>query len=294
MAIDLNKIRQRVAELNGEKRLSSAQLWKPGAGEFRIRGLPALNAKEGMPFEERRSYFIGTERAFLAPKQFGKPDPVAELVSSLYKSGTPEDKEMAKLLRPKMYAHMPIIVRGEEDKGVVIWKFGTLVYKDLMALFTMTDDGEVLDFLDPNKGFDLQVIVSKSPKKFNGNDVMDYKVTIPAGRKASKLHTDQAITDKWMTGRPNVDELHKSKSYDEIKTVLDNWLNGDPQATPSDGTARGTASSDALENLTKDLQNSAPVAEPKGGKKPSVRPPASTGNTKEDLDAAFDDLMKED
>src|ERR1700676_4774567 len=104
-------------------------MWKPEPGEHKVRGLPNKFAQDGMPLIERWFYFIGENRGFLAPKQFGKPDPVNEFIRSLYQSGKKEDREVAKKLQPKMYAYMPIIVRGQEDKGVQIWKFSKNVYQ---------------------------------------------------------------------------------------------------------------------------------------------------------------------
>jgi hypothetical protein len=59
MAIDLEAIKKRVAELSGVKKTSSVQMWKPGLGEHKIRCLPWKNSPDGQPFAERWFYYIG-------------------------------------------------------------------------------------------------------------------------------------------------------------------------------------------------------------------------------------------
>jgi len=120
MAIDLEAIKRRVAELSGVKKTSSVQMWKPGLGEHKVRCLPWKNAAEGQPFMERWFYYIGDNAGILAPNQFGKPDPINDLIRKLYSSGKPDDRTLAKKLAPKMRCYAPVIVRGEEDKGVQV------------------------------------------------------------------------------------------------------------------------------------------------------------------------------
>jgi hypothetical protein len=136
MAIDLEAIKRRVAELSGVKKSSSVQLWKPGIGEHKIRCLPWKNAPDGQPFMERWFYYIGENAGILAPNQFGKPDPINDLIRKLYSSGKPDDRLLAKKLQPKMRCYAPVVVRGQEDKGVMVWSFGKIVYQRMLGSWT--------------------------------------------------------------------------------------------------------------------------------------------------------------
>jgi hypothetical protein len=97
--------------------------------QYRMRNRPWKDAKDGQPFIERWFYYIGNNRGILSPKQFGKADPVDTLITSLFRSGKPEDRVLAKKLLAKMRVYAPVIVRGEEDKGVLVWSFGKIVYQ---------------------------------------------------------------------------------------------------------------------------------------------------------------------
>lgn len=282
MAIDLEAIKRRVAELSGVKKTSSVQMWKPGLGEYKVRCLPWKNAAEGQPFMERWFYYIGENSGLLAPNQFGKPDPINDLIRKLYSSGKPDDRLLAKKLAPKMRCYAPVIVRGEEDKGVQVWSFGKIVYQRMLGFFL---DEEVGDILDPNEGFDLKVTISKAPGK-QFNDTM-----VDPARRPSKLHEDQKTMANWLESVPNIDDMYRLKSTQEIEAVLNNWLNGGtPEETPTAGTTRGPAPSDALDDLVAEVKGGTPEKTAKKTKKLDE----DSSPKKQSLDDAFADLMGDD
>ena len=280
MAIDLEAIKRRVAELSGVKKTSAVQLWKPAIGEYKIRCLPWKNSPEGQPFAERWFYYIGENAGLLAPNQFGKPDPINDLIRKLYSSGKPDDRVLAKKLQPKMRCYAPVIVRGEEDKGVQVWAFGKIVYQRMLGFFL---DEEVGDILDPNGGFDLKVTISKAPGK-QFNDTM-----VDPARRPSKLHEDQKTMATWLENVPNLDDMYRLKSTQEIESVLNSWLNGGSieDAAPQPETTRGPVPADALEDLVAEVKAAPPAV--KKPKKSEEDPPK-----KKTLDDAFADLMGDD
>lgn len=300
MAVDLEAIRRRVQELSGQRRISSVQLWKPDPGEYRVRGIPWKSAPDGMPFIERRFYYLGDSPRILAPFQFGKPDPINDLIRKLYSTKSAEDRELAKQLQPKMTAYMAIIVRGQEDKGVQVWSFNKFIYQRLLGFFT---DAEVGDILDPLEGFDLKVNITPSLKKFNGRTVMD--TVVDAARRSSKLHDDPETAKKWLAAVPNIDDMYQQKSKEEIEQALNAWLAGGADAaTPDEGSSRGPAGGkDVLDQFVDEVKAEAP-AKPeapadKPGRartaklKPEQSPVDEALPVKHSLDDAFDELMKE-
>jgi hypothetical protein len=280
MAIDLEAIKRRVAELSGVKKTSSVQMWKPEIGEHKVRCLPWKNAPEGQPFAERWFYYIGENAGILAPNQFGKPDPINDLIRKLYSSGKPDDRVLAKKLQPKMRCYSPVIIRGQEDKGVQVWSFGKIVYQRMLGFFL---DEEVGDILDPNTGFDLKVTISKAPGK-QFNDTM-----VDPARRPSKLHDDAKTMATWLENTPNIDDMYRLKSTQEIETVLNNWLNGGAteETVQDPGTSRGPVSNDALDDLVAEVKATSPTAVKKPKKADDDTP------KKKSLDDAFEDLMSD-
>ncbi len=282
MAIDLEAIRRRVAQLSGVNKTSSVQLWKPGLGEHRVRCLPWRDGPEGQPFLERWFYYLGDNAGILAPNQFGKPDPINDLIRKLYSSGKPDDRVLAKKLQPKMRCYAPVVVRGEEDKGVQVWSFGKIVYQRMLGFFLDEDVGDVLS---PTEGFDLKVLITKQPGKQFNDTIVD-----PA-RRPSKLSEDTKKVEQWLNSIPSLDDMYRLKSPQEIETVLNNWLSGETTDEISlSPTTRGPVQTDALAELAAEVKAASP--EKKKTKKSDVDDESPV--KKQSLDDAFADLMGDD
>lgn len=308
MAVNLDAIRKRIQELNGERNAnnSSIQLWKPGVGEYKVRGIPWKNAEDGVPLISRYFYYLGNEKRFLAPYQFGKPDPINDLRMKLFKTKSPDDKELAKKLFPKPQTYMAIIVRGQEEQGPIVWALGKQLTDKMLSYWL---DEEVGDILDPESGFDIKVHVVKDPRP----DVKWCNVDVAktgAMRNSSKLHADPEQVKKWLDAVPNLDEMYQQKSNQEVETILARWLNDGAPTDRSDGTPKGPAAAESeLDKIAEEVKaggHSVPKAEaakPVAAKKPVPKKPVidddddvpvkSTSSGKIDLDAAFAELENE-
>jgi len=306
MAINLDAIRKRVAEMTGQRRTSNVQLWKPGPGEHLVRIIPWKPSQvvDGMPFIERKFYYLGDNPRFLCPSQFGKPDPVYDLIRKLYSTKNQEDRELAKKLKSKLAAYAAVVVRGEEDKDVQVLSLNTFQEQRLLSLFMKASIG---DFTDPLDGFDLEIIIAPSPKKFLGKTVMDW--TFDVARKQTKLHDDPKIMQKWLDNLPNVDDMlaHSVKSEKEIEQILNVWLAGgaDESGNKDEGSGRGGESGkkDALDALAEDIKGKAvekPVEKTEEpARKQRAKKPVADADLdaapvqKKSLDDAFNELMEE-
>ena len=164
MAIDFDAIRKKLNALSGQNKKSSVT-WRPEEGkDYNVRIVPIPN-NGGQPFVDRWYYYgIGGEKAsaILAPYQFGKKDPIQDLITKLREDDSDASKELAKKLYPKMRTYAAVIVRGEEEKGVRLWSFGKMIYQDLLKLMLDEDYG---DITDPESGRDIKVTVTKQPGK---------------------------------------------------------------------------------------------------------------------------------
>ena len=155
MAVDFEAIRRKLDQLSGNKQRTN-RTWRPQEGEEYSVRLLSFPENDGQPFKELWFYYnIGNNRGILAPHQFNKPDPFQELITKLRDEGTKESYELCKKLYPKMRSYAPVIVRGEEDKGVQIWGFGKTVYQTLLNIMLDEDYG---DITDPESGRDVKVI----------------------------------------------------------------------------------------------------------------------------------------
>jgi len=224
MAVNLEALRKKLAQLNGEGSRKNA-FWRPEKGKESVVRLISFPDNDGQPFKELWFYYnIGSNRGLLSPNQYGKPDPIQELINKLRAQDTKEGYELCKKLYPKMRSYVPVIVRGEEDKGVRLWGFGKQVYQDLITTMLDSDFG---DITDPKNGFDIKVTVTQPAGQ-------QYAKTTPRARPVrSPLSEDKKQAKEWLDAIPNLDDLFTLKSYDELENIINAWLENPDDDAPS-------------------------------------------------------------
>ena len=272
MAIDFDAIRKKLNKLSGNSSKRDV-LWRPEEGAESTVRLLSFPNNDGQPFKELWFYYnVGNSPGLLAPYQFGKPDPIQELINKLRDDENKESYELAKKLYPKMRAFAAVVVRGEEEKGVRLWSFGKQVYQALLNIMLDEDYG---DITDPKTGRDVKITCVKPPGKLYANtDVM------PRG-KASPLSESADKAKQWLSNVPNPTDLYNEKSYEELEKIVNDWLNGDSEAAKSDlGTSRAEA---------KPAGRAAP-ASVESDDDDSPAPKSKTGSKYKNIEDAFADL----
>lgn len=231
MAIDLAAIRKKLGQLSGQNSKKNV-MWRPEEGSETTVRLLAYPNNDGQPFKELMFYYnIGNNPGLLSPYQFDKPDPIQELITKLRDEGTKESYELAKKLYPKMRCYAPVIVRGEEEKGVRLWAFGKTVYQTLLNYMLDEDYG---DITDPTEGRDVRISCTKNPgQQWATTDVR------PRG-KDSPLSEDSSKSKQWLDNIPNVNDIFELKSYEDLERIINNWLNGDDDIPQKETTRGGT------------------------------------------------------
>ena len=222
MALDFDAIKRKLERLSGNT-TSRNVMWKPEEGqEYEVR-LLSFPDNDGQPFKELMFYYnIPGQRGLLAPSQFGKRDPIQELIDKLRNEGTKESYEMAKKLYPKMRVYAPVVVRGEESEGVRIWSFGKLVYQALLSLMMDEDYGDITDL---KTGTDVKIKCTKPPGQ------QWAKTEVLPKRKSSPVSKDGKQAKEWLANIPDVNNIFQTKSYDELSNIINSWLNSDEVET---------------------------------------------------------------
>ena len=122
MGIDLAKIQGRLDNLNTKGGKGYENFWRPQDGEQSIRIVPTA---DGDPFKDFWFHYeVGQNSGFLCPKKnFGDDCPVCNFAGRLFDENTEESRRMAKKFLPRQRFFSPVLVRGEEDKGVRMWGY---------------------------------------------------------------------------------------------------------------------------------------------------------------------------
>lgn len=218
--MDLNAIKNRLDALNNsgqqqEKTDYSTIFWKPELGKQTIRIVPSVY-DPAFPFKELKFHYGVGKFPILALSNFGKQDPIEEFVKELRKTNDKDNWSLSGKLSPKTRIFAPVVVRGEEDKGVRLWGFGVTIYKALLAL---AEDEDVGDFTDVVNGWDLVV------EQQQGNPYPQTTVRIKP--KQTPLSDNNDLVETWLKNQPDPMEVHREYDYDFIKKQLQNYLSPD-------------------------------------------------------------------
>lgn len=223
--MDLNLIKNKLSALqsSGQKKEKvdyTLTQWKPkGEGKYQIRVVPSKLDKQN-PFKEVLVHYGYAKFPIYALTNWGEKDPIVEFAKQLRGTNDRDNWSLAKKLDPKMRIFAPIIVRGEEDKGVRLWEFGKEIYLQLLGL---AEDEDYGDFTDINEGFDftLEAVMGD----IGGRQGL--KSSIRPKRKTSVLSEDISQIETWLEDQPDILEMQSKfkKSFDDLKTVLTNFLN---------------------------------------------------------------------
>ncbi len=226
MAIDLKKMRQKLADLHNKGGNGGTRFWKPQDGESVIRILPTA---DGDPFKHFHFHYnVGEQKGgFLCPKKnFGEECPVCDFVSKLYNNGDEESRNQARKLVAKSRFFSPVLARGEEAEGVKVWGYSKTVYENLLQLVLNPDYG---DITDPHNGTDLVLVYGKAP------GAMFPSTNITARRKTSSITSDPDLMKEVMDTEVDFDKLFEVKSSKDVGEMLDKHLLGEDDS--SDGAA---------------------------------------------------------
>ena len=272
MGIDINAIRGRLNKLqNTQKKTES--LWKPTPGKHQVRIVPYKFDKDN-PFIELYFHYNINNKTYLSPQSFGRPDPIVEFADKLKRMGDKEDWKAAKQMEPKLRTFVPIIVRGQEGDGVRFWGFGKTVYQEILGYIADPDYG---DITDPQSGRDLTIQYISAEEAGASYPTTQLRVK----PSQTPLAESAASVEKLLENQTEITDLYSELSYDELKDVLEGWLN--PSKTSKNEEGESSVAEETLSKKPTEEVNDLPfdVDEDK---------PKSTKKT-DDVAAAFDDLF---
>jgi len=224
MALDINALK---SKLNSFKRTGGGDrdtaIWKPKEGKTVIRIVPWKDNPSN-PFIELYFHYLGN-KTYLSPLSYGNRDPIAEFADSVRNDTQREPDAKARYAEarpfmPKLRTYIPVIVRGEEDKGVRFYSFGKTVYQELLSYISDPDYG---DITDAKTGRDI--VVEYIPKE--KSDTSFAKTSVKVKPSQTPLSTDASQANLWMTTQPDIKELYSEPTYNELKVTLEKYLDPD-------------------------------------------------------------------
>jgi len=223
--MDLNAIKNRLESLNQdnkpknkEKKDYTLVYWKPRQeGKYQIRFVPSKLNKNN-PFQEVFMHYGVGKYPIVALTNWGENDPVVDFTKKLRATSDSENWRLAKKLDPKMRVFAPVIVRGEEEKGVRLFEFSKTLYLELLSV---ADDEDYGDFTDVSEGFDFVVTATKV------QDRPGFQLGLRPKPKQTQLSEDASQVETWLENQPVLLEERYKYTYDKLKEELQNFLTED-------------------------------------------------------------------
>ena len=284
--MDISAIKQRLNSLQNTSKKTDS-LWKPKPGKYVLRIVPYKFNKQN-PFIELLFHYNINNKTYLSPASFGRPDPILEFAEKLKRLGDTENWKAGKKMEPKLRTFAPVVVRGQENEGVKFWGFGKTVYEEVLAIISDPDYG---DITDDQTGRDVVIEIVEAEGKTYPETRIRVKPNV------TKLSDNPELVDKLLNEQKEITEIYSELSYNELKGVLENWLNPTAQHDDEEAPAPSVAS-ETLAPKPQSVQEQVapqPVAVPKSAEPVTTLPwdaedekPAST---KVDVASAFEDLF---
>ena len=276
MGLDISKLKSRLNSLSNTNQKSNL-IWKPKPGKQVVRIVPYKYEPDN-PFIELKFHYNINNKTYLSPDSFGRPDPIVEFSNRLKKTGSKEDWQMGRKMEPKMRTFAPVIVRGEEHEGVKFWGFGKQVYQELLSIISDPDFGDITDLTN---GRDI-VVEFKTAE--GGASFPETSIRVKPNVSVAVDPKNTQLLDA-LKAQVNILDLFPELSYEELKEVMDKWLNPDAEtAEAAVPTATAATSTD---------DDEAPfTAPPKATSTPApASPTAAKAKGKDSVEQAFDDLF---
>jgi len=271
MALDINAIRGRLNKLQNTQRKTDS-LWKPTPGKHQVRIVP-YKFNQDNPFIELYFHYNINNKTYLSPQSFGRPDPIVEFADKLKRMGDKEDWKAAKQMEPKLRTFVPVLVRGQEHEGVKFWGFGKTVYQEILGYIADPDYG---DITDAASGRDLTIQYISAEEAGTTYPTTTIRVK-PSQTPLAESGDD---VQKFLENQTEITDLYSELSYDELKNVLEGWLNPTAESTNDEGET--SVAQETLSTTKTEPVNDLPF---------EVEDKSHPTKKTDDVAAAFDDLF---
>ena len=258
--MDLKSIKNKLSALqtSGQKKEKvdySKYLWKPKQeGKYQIRIVPSRFDKNN-PFKEVFLHYGMSKFPMYSLINWGEKDPIVEFAKQLKQTNDKDNWKLSKKLEPKMRVFAPVIVRGEEEKGVRLWEFGKEIYMQLLGI---ADDEDYGDYTDINEGrdFTVEAVIGD----IGGRQGLKSSIRIKP--KTTPLSTDKSDIKLWLEEQPDILEIQSTykMTFDKMKETLQNWLNPESANEDESDEATDEPTDSSPNDLPWDEEDEAPVS----------------------------------
>ncbi len=297
LASEMDKMAKK-SESYKDDRLWRAETDKTGNGYAEIRFLPAPDG-EDLPWARVWHHgFRGPGGWYIENSltTIGLKDPVSEMNSMLWNSGSDKDKAIARDRKRKLSYVSNILVISDpkhpENEGkVFLFKYGKKIFEKIQeAMNPQFQDEKPLNPFDFWSGATFK-LKSRQVDGYTNYDKSEF-----AAPSALLGGDDAALEKLWKTEHSlkEFTDPKSFKSYDELKARLEMVLGGNIRATADSAEAKGGAEKASFDDEDETPAPVAKKAAPQPPKKSPVKEAVSSDDDTEDALSYFEKLASDD
>ena len=220
MAIDLDALRRKHEALNNPGGTTNnnsdflEKFYQIPEGSNTVRILPWKDEDREF-YAETKIHRVpgpdGNVKNYHCRKVHGEPCPLCDLYYGLWKTGSKEDENLARQIKPRARYYMNILDR--ETGNIKILSVGIILFKKIVAAILDEDFG---DITNPETGHDFKIV-----KEMDGQ-WPKYDQSAPRP-KSSPLGSNKEVAE-YMDSLHEIHDLVKLEEYEEVKQVVNNLV----------------------------------------------------------------------
>lgn len=256
--LDIEAIRAKLNNIRGSEQ-KDERIWKPKPGNYVIRILDYKH-QPGVPIIVMKFHYNFNGKTYTSPASINQPDPLIEFSEKLLSAGhLPKDEYIfAKSLEPKNRYFVPIVVRGEEEKGVQFLGMGENDAK-IIGQLMMDEDWSNLVNLENGHDIGVEVLAPRTQK--NNTDFVR-KIYSPKPKQTvilDKTDPNYKSLMEDIKNMPALDTIYQVADYETLKKALEQFLSSPSNQSNSEETE--TAQEKVEEKVTKQVSDNSETAD---------------------------------
>ena len=226
MAIDLNKLRAKHEQLNNPQAANSnsdflKKFYQIPEGSNSVRILPWRDDEREFYAETKIHRVTGPDgnvKNHHCRKVHGENCPICDAYYALWKTGSKEDENLARQIKPRARYYMNILDRESGD--VKILSVGVILFKKIIGAMLDEDFGDITDI---EEGHDFKIV-----KEMDGQ-WPKYDQSQPRP-KSSELGSKSEVASI-MDSLHEIHDLVKLEEYEDVKNATDMLVGVSVQGT---------------------------------------------------------------
>ena len=244
MAIDLNKLRAKHEQLNNPQAANSnsdflKKFYQIPEGSNSVRILPWRDDEREFYAETKIHRVTGPDgnvKNHHCRKVHGENCPICDAYYALWKTGSKEDENLARQIKPRARYYMNILDRESGD--VKILSVGVILFKKIIGAMLDEDFGDITDI---EEGHDFKIVKEMDGQWPKYDQSQPRPKSSPLGSKSEVATIMDSLHE--------IHDLVKLEDYEEFKQVAESLISPTQGVSSTPSESKEVSDGDYLSRL---------------------------------------------